>query len=70
MKKLDFTKILAKSFLILLIIFFETMLCFAFAFNSKAMFIAIMVIFNAICYVIYYCCDLKITTQQKITLDK
>ena len=29
-----------------------------------------MVIFNAICYVIYYCCDLKINTEQKIIIDK
>ena len=70
MKKLDFIKILAKSFLILLIIFFQTMLLFAFLLKSLAMFIAIMVIFNAICYVIYYCCDLKINTEQKIIIDK
>ena len=70
MKKLDFTKILAKSFLILLIIFFQTMLVFAFLLKSVAMFIAIMVIFNAVCYVIYYCCDLTINTEQKIIVDK
>ena len=34
MKKLDFIKILAKSFLILLIIFFQTMLLFAFLLKS------------------------------------
>ena len=66
MKKLDFTKILAKSFLILLIIFFQTMLLFAFLLKSLAMFIAIMVIFNAICYVIYYCCDLNINEKKDI----
>ena len=69
MKKLDFIKILAKSFLILLIIFFQTMLLFAFLLKSLAMFIAIMVIFNAICYVIYYCCDLNININEKKDLD-
>ena len=69
MKKLDFIKILAKSFLILLIIFFQTMLVFAFLLKSLAMFIAIMVIFNAVCYVIYYCCDLTINTEQKKLVD-
>ena len=69
MKKLDFTKIFAKSFLILLIIFFQTMLLFAFLLKSLAMLIAILVILNAVCYVIYYCCDLTINTEQKITLD-
>ena len=58
-------KYLIKSCLILLIIFFETMLLFAFLLKSLAMFIAIMVIFNAICYVIYYCCDLNITINEK-----
>jgi uncharacterized membrane protein YesL len=69
MKEINFTKILAKSFLILLIIFFQTMLLFAFLLKSLAMLIAILVIFNAICYLIYYCCDLTINTEQKITLD-
>ena len=53
MKEINFTKILAKSFLILLIIFFQTMLLFAFLLKSLAMLIAILVIFNAICYLIY-----------------
>ena len=70
MKKIDYIKLLAKSFLILLIIFFQTMLVFAFLLKSLAMFIAIMVILNAVCYVIYYCCDLKINTEQKIIVDK
>ena len=70
MKKIDYIKLLAKSFLILLIIFFQTMLLFAFLLKSLAMFIAIMVILNAVCYVIYYCCDLKINTEQKIIVDK
>lgn len=61
-------KYLIKSYLILLIIFFETMLLFAFLLKSLAMFIAIMVIFNAICYVIYYCCDLNININEKKTL--
>jgi len=61
-------KYLIKSCLILLIIFFETMLLFAFLLKSLAMFIAIMVIFNAICYVIYYCCDLNININEKKTL--
>ena len=58
-------KYLIKSYLILLIIFFETMLLFAFLLKSLAMFIAIMVIFNAICYVIYYCCDFNININKK-----
>ena len=70
MKKIDYIKLLAKSFLILLIIFFQTMLLFAFLLKSVAMLIAIMVIFNVTCYVIYYCCDLTINTEQKIIVDK
>ena len=70
MKKIDYIKLLAKSFLILLIIFFQTMLVFAFLLKSVAMLIAIMVIFNVTCYVIYYCCDLTINTEQKIIVDK
>jgi len=66
MKKINYIKILAKSFLILLIIFFQTMLLFAFLLKSLAMFIAIMVIFNAICYVIYYCCDLTINEKKDL----
>ena len=69
MKKIDYIKLLANYFLILLIIFFQTMLLFAFLLKSLAMFIAIMVIFNAICYVIYYCCDLTINTEQKNSIN-
>lgn len=53
-------KYLIKSFLILLIIFFETMLSFAFAFNSIAMFLAIMTIFNAFLIIYYIRIDLNI----------
>lgn len=53
-------KYLIKSYLILLIIFFETMLCFAFAFNSKAMFVAVLMIFNAFLIIYYICVDLNI----------
>lgn len=59
-------KELIKSYLILLIIFFEVMLCFAFAFNSKAMFIAIMLIFNSFLIFAYNCIDLKINTKKDI----
>ena len=69
MKKIEYTKILAKYFLILLIMFFETMLVFAFLLKSVAMLIAMLVILNATCYVIYYCCDLTINTEQKKLVD-
>ena len=46
-------KYLIKSYLILLIIFFETMLCFAFTLNSKAMFVVVMCIFNAFLIITY-----------------
>lgn len=59
-------KYLIKSYLILLIIFFEAMLCFAFAFNSKAMFIAIMVIFNTFLFIAHICIDLKINAKEDI----
>ena len=70
MKKIEYTKILAKYFLILLIMFFQTMLVFAFLFKSLTMLIALLVILNVTCYIIYYCCDLKINTEQKIIVDK
>ena len=69
MKKIEYTKILAKYFLILLIMFFETMLVFAFLLKSVAMLIAMLVILNATCYVICYCCDLTINTEQKKLVD-
>lgn len=62
-------KYLIKSYLILLIIFFETMLCFAFAFNSKTMFVAVLIIFNAFLTIYYICVDLNITTNEKKDID-
>lgn len=59
-------KELIKSYLILLIIFFEIMLCFAFAFNSKAMFIAIMIIFNGFLIIAYNCIYLTINAKKDI----
>lgn len=59
-------KYLIKSFLILLIIFFETMLCFAFAFNSKAMFVAVLMIFNAFLSIAYLCFNLNINLKKDI----
>lgn len=70
MKEINYIKILANYFLILLIIFFQTMLVFAFLFKSLTMLIALLVIFNVTCYIIYYCCDLTINTEQKIIVDK
>ena len=63
MKKIDYIKLLANYFLILLIIFFQTMLVFAFLFKSLTMLIALLVIFNVTCYIIYYCCNLTINTE-------
>ncbi len=62
-------KYLIKSYLILLIIFFETMLCFAFAFNSKAMLVAVLMIFNAFLIFAYMIVDLNITTNEKKDID-
>lgn len=62
-------KYLIKSFLILLIIFFETMLCFAFAFNSIAMFVAVLMIFNAFLTIYYIRVDLNIPTNEKKDID-
>lgn len=62
-------KYLIKSFLILLIIFFETMLCFAFTFNSMAMFVAVLMIFNAFLIIYYICVDLNITINEKKDID-
>ena len=70
MKKIDYIKLLATYFLILLIMFFQTMLVFAFLFKSLTMLIALLVILNVTFYIIYYCCDLKINTEQKIIVDK
>lgn len=58
-------KYLIKSYLILLIIFFETMLCFAFAFKSATMFVAVICIFNSFLIITYLGSDLKINTEQK-----
>ena len=63
-------KYLIKSYLILLIIFFETMLCFAFAFNSKAMFVAIMCIFNALLIIAYLGCNLNINEEKLVDIVK
>lgn len=62
-------KYLIKSYLILLIIFFETMLSFAFAFNSKAMFVAVLMIFNAFLTIYYISVDLNITINEKKDID-
>lgn len=62
-------KYLIKSYLILLIIFFETMLCFAFTFNSKAMFVAVLMIFNAFLIFAYMIVDLNITINEKKDID-
>lgn len=62
-------KYLIKSCLILLIIFFETMLCFAFTFNSKAMFVAVLMIFNAFLIFAYMIVDLNITINEKKDID-
>ena len=59
-------KYLIKSYLILLIIFFETMLCFAFAFNSIAMLVAVLMIFNAFLTIYYICVDLNINSKKDI----
>jgi hypothetical protein len=59
-------KYLIKSCLILLIIFFETMLCFAFAFNSIAMFVAIMTIFNSFLIITYFGFNLNINNEKDI----
>jgi hypothetical protein len=59
-------KYLIKSCLILLIIFFETMLCFAFAFNSIAMLVAVLMIFNAFLTIYYICVDLNINSKKDI----
>lgn len=59
-------KYLIKSYLILLIIFFETMLCFAFAFNSKAMFVAVLMIFNYFLIITYLCFNLNINLKKDI----
>ena len=58
---------LIKSYLILLIIFFETMLCFAFAFNSKAMFVAVMFIFNAFLIITYGFTSFDLNIDEKKT---
>ena len=62
-------KYLIKSYLILLIIFFETMLCFAFAFNSKAMFVAVMCIFNAFLIITYGFISFDLNINEKKDLD-
>lgn len=59
-------KYLIKSYLILLIIFFETMLCFAFAFNSKVMFVAVLMFFNYFLIIAYLCFDLNINLKKDI----
>lgn len=59
-------KYLIKSYLILLIIFFETMLCFAFVFNSKAMFVAVLMFFNYFLIIAYLCFNLNINLKKDI----
>ena len=58
---------LIKTYLILLIIFFETMLCFAFTFNSKTMFVAVMCVFNAFLIITYL--NFKLTINEKNHID-
>jgi len=59
-------KYLIKSYLILLIILFETMLSFAFAFNSKAMFVAVIFIFNSFLIITYLGSNLNINEKKDI----
>jgi hypothetical protein len=59
-------KYLIKSYLILLIISFETMLCFAFTFNSTAMFVAVIFIFNVFLIITYLGSNLNINEKKDI----
>ena len=62
-------KYLIKSYLILLTILFETMLCFAFCFNSKAMFLTVIFISNVFLIVTYHSITLNINQKKDIDLD-
>jgi hypothetical protein len=59
-------KYLIKSYLILLIIFFETMLCFAFAFKSATMFVAVIFIFNSFLIITYLGSNLNINEKKDL----
>ena len=65
-----FSKKNIKSYLILLIIFFETMLCFAFTFNSKAMFVAVICIFNTFLIITYLGFNLSINEKKLVDILK